>query len=272
MIRVIVADDEEITRKGLSMLPWVEEGFEVVGLAENGLKVLDMVDRLNPDLLLTDIRMPGLSGMELMDQLQSSHPELKFVFITAYHQMEYALKAIEMGAVGFVLKPTDPDEIMQACRKAAQQIEQERKRRLKEQEIRSQLREYSLTLQGTVLPEGEEDSTRKVVREIIRTLEERYMEELTIQRIAQQYHFHPDHIGRLIRQETGDCFSNILTRIRLQKAVELLGDPEIKVYEIAEKVGIHDSRYFGQLFKKHYGMTPKDFRKRNIPGSLKGDS
>lgn len=261
MIRLVIADDEPITRTGLSQLDWQHEGFTLAGVAANGLEALELIREASPDLLLTDIRMPGLDGLQLMSTIQGEKPGLKVIFITAYHQMDYALKAIDMGAVGFVLKPTDPDEILEVCRKARRQIEAERERTRLEEGLKGQLKEYSLTLQAKIRPEGEENLQHRVIREIVNHMTEQYWEDITIEQMAKRYHFNPDYLSRLFKKETGDNFLNTLTRIRMQKAVELLADPEIKVYEIAERVGIHDTRYFGQMFKKRYGTTPNEFRK-----------
>lgn len=141
MITMVIADDEHITRLGLQSLDWESEGFRLTGLASSGPEALDMVRSLAPDLLLTDIRMPGMDGLSLMKTLNQENRPVKVVFITAYHQLDYALSAIELGAVGFVLKPTDPNEIMAACRKAKLQIEAEREQAAAERDMRQQLKE-----------------------------------------------------------------------------------------------------------------------------------
>ncbi len=266
MIRLIIADDESITRKGLAMLDWAAEGFEVAGIASNGLEALEQVRDADAELLLTDIRMPGMDGLTLMGELAKERPSLKVIFITAYHQLDYALEAIKLGAHGFVLKPTDPDEILEACRKAKQAIEEEKERQRQDEGLRKQLKEYSLTLQGKILSDQEEGPGSSIVQEVLAHMEERYMEEITVESLARLHHFNPDYLSRLFKKETGENLMNALTRIRMQKAVELLADSRIKAYEIAEKVGIKDSRYFGQIFKKRYGVTLGEFRKRHFPG------
>ncbi|KRE45569.1 hypothetical protein ASG85_05925 [Paenibacillus sp. Soil724D2] len=262
MIRMIIADDEPITRMGLQSLDWKEEGFELVGLGANGLETLELIRAVHPDLVLTDIKMPGLDGLALMELIQAENPSIKWVFITAYHQLDYAMTAIKLGAVGFVLKPTDPDEIILACRKAKQVIEEDRKRNELELGLRHQLKEYSFTLQGMLVPDSDISKLNEVIAKIMEYMELNYMEEMTIAKVADMLHYHPDYLSRLFKKETGENFSDTLARIRMQKAVDMLADPQIKVFEIASRVGIRDSRYFGQMFKKHYGQTPNDFRKQ----------
>ncbi|OXM82999.1 response regulator transcription factor [Paenibacillus rigui] len=262
MISIVIADDEQITRQGLSILPWEEEGIVLAGLASNGLEALELVRSHRSDILLTDIRMPGMNGLEVMECARNEHPQLKVIFITAYHQLDYALKAIQLGASGFVLKPTDPDEIMNVCRKAKNSIISEREQKKATKDVQDRLKEYQYILEGKVKADTSLRSVSGVITNILQEMESRYMEDLTIQQFSQRYHFHPDYLTRLFKKETGDNFVNVLVRIRMQRAVGLLADFSIKVYEIAERVGVRDSRYFGQIFKKHYGVTPQDFRKR----------
>jgi len=262
MIRMIIADDEPITRMGLQSLDWLKEGFEVVGVAVNGLDALEQIRRTKPDLVLTDIKMPGLDGLALIELMKAEFPAIKCVFLTAYHQLDYALTAIKLGASGFVLKPSDPAEILAACRKAKQFIDEERARIALELGLRNQLKAFSFTLQGKLVLEKELSKWSEVTLQMIQYIELNYMQDMTITKLAETLHYHPDYLSRLFKKETGENFSDILTRIRMQKAVDILKDPQVKIYEIAERVGIQDSRYFGQTFKKHYGMTPNEFRKQ----------
>lgn len=271
MINIVMADDEPITRQGLALLDWAGEDFNVVGVAAHGLEALHMVRKWKPELLLTDIRMPGLGGLELMQIAISEQPNLKVIFLTAHHQLEYALEAITLGAVGFVLKPTEPEEIMKECRKAQRLIAMERSRSSLEDGMREQLREYSMTLQEKVMPQADADALHAVVRVMLDHMERHYMNNITIDSLAKMHHFNPDYLSRLFKKETGDTFINTLTRMRMQKAVSLLGNNEMKVYEVAEKVGIRDTRYFGQMFKKRYGVKPNEFRKQILYSDFQKD-
>lgn len=128
LLRMVIADDERYIRNGLSGLDWDSLGLEV-RLVANGLDALVLVRNWRPDILLTDIRMPGMDGMELIELTKRIHPECKSIILTGYPDFEYAQKAIEFGAVKFILKPADNDEIMSAVSKCAQQILKEQDRR-----------------------------------------------------------------------------------------------------------------------------------------------
>ena len=121
LLRMVIADDERYIRSGLSGLDWDLLGLEVQ-LVANGLDALALVHNWHPDILLTDIRMPGMDGLELIELTKRIHPECKSIILTGYPDFEYAQKAVEFGAVKFILKPADNDEIMSVVSKCVQQV------------------------------------------------------------------------------------------------------------------------------------------------------
>ena len=103
---VVVADDEEELRESVcSMIPWETLGFQLVGDANNGLDALELVEKLEPDLLLTDIRMPFISGIELARQVREIRPSMNIAFLSGYDDFEYAKQAIQYNIISYMLKP-----------------------------------------------------------------------------------------------------------------------------------------------------------------------
>lgn len=106
MYTVIVADDEEEIRKGIvRKVKWNEIGFQVIGEAENGIEALELVEKLEPDLLLTDIRMPFLSGIELARQVREVRPTVQIAFLSGFDEFRYAQQAIQYNIISYMLKP-----------------------------------------------------------------------------------------------------------------------------------------------------------------------
>lgn len=103
---VVVADDEEEIRESVcTMVPWEELGFQLLGEASNGLDALQLVEEREPDLLLTDIRMPFISGIELARQVREVRPATHIAFLSGYDDFEYAKQAIEYNIISYMLKP-----------------------------------------------------------------------------------------------------------------------------------------------------------------------
>ena len=216
----MIADDEHLIRQGLSSLNWESVDVKVVGTASNGIECWDMVQELKPDVLLTDIHMQGYKGTDIARMVKEHHLLTKIIFLTGYKEFEYAREAVELGIVSFVLKPSDPSEIFEAVNKAKIQIEQQN---------------LLMNEQNTLMRQVKENQMALV-------------------------HLCPVYLSRLVKKETGNTFLEILTRVRMEQACNMLRDPNNKVYEIALAVGIKDSKYFSQIFKRYYGMTPIEFR------------
>ena len=130
MYRCVIADDEPLDLEGLRrLIDWKSLGMEVVCAAGNGFAVLDFLRRESADILVTDIKMPILSGLEAARQAVRLHPGIKLLFISGYEDFHYAKHAIDLNASGYLLKPVDNDELYEQLRKLRDQLDQERTRR-----------------------------------------------------------------------------------------------------------------------------------------------
>ena len=259
MATLIIADDEHIIRKGLSSLDWQSVDVTVVGVASNGAECWEMVEQLKPDILLTDIHMQSYKGTEIARKKKKKGLLTKVIFLTGYKEFEYAREAVELGVVAFVLKPSDPAEIFEAVNKAKLQIEQQNLIMSEQSSLMRQVKENQMALFDKLLPD-EEMLTNETVKQLIQYLKSHYSETITLGSASEIVHLCPVYLSRLVKKETGNTFLEILTRVRMEQACNMLRDPNNKVYEIALAVGIKDSKYFSQIFKRYYGMTPVEFR------------
>lgn len=117
-IRVLLVDDHAVVRKGLCALFEREPGIEVVGEAENGERAVQIGERLRPDVVLMDLEMPGIGGIEATRQLSAAHPDTKIVILTSHAAEEDVFPALKAGAVGYLLKHSAPDDVIGAIRRA----------------------------------------------------------------------------------------------------------------------------------------------------------
>jgi DNA-binding NarL/FixJ family response regulator len=117
-IRLVIAEDETITREMLARLLALEDDIEVVGTASDGVKALTVLRHQNPDVLLTDINMPQMNGIDLTDTLRREMPDIKVVILTIYNDDDRVFAAIKAGARGYVLKDSRPEETIAAVRAA----------------------------------------------------------------------------------------------------------------------------------------------------------
>jgi len=119
MIKVIVCDDQAIIRDGLEMLLKLEKDIEVVGQAQDGAEAVAMVEKAQPDLVLMDLKMPGLNGIEATRQIRANYPQVKVLVLTTYDDDEWVFDAIRAGASGYLLKDTPREEVIKAVRGTA---------------------------------------------------------------------------------------------------------------------------------------------------------
>ena len=125
MLKVVVADDEaRVCQLILMLADWESLGMEVAGVASNGLEALELVERLHPDILITDIRMPGCHGLELIERTKGKVPQLEVVIISGYAHFEFAQAAIKHGVGDYLLKPIKRDELMSTLEKLGQRCRQ----------------------------------------------------------------------------------------------------------------------------------------------------
>ena len=169
---VIVADDEDELREAVcTMIPWEALGFHLVGSASNGLDALELVEQLEPDLLLTDIRMPFITGIELARQVREIRPAMHIAFLSGYDEFEYAKQAIQMNVVEYILKPINADELSAVLRRLKEQLDRERAERRNVELLRSRymenlpiLRElfYANLLDGHIEPGTERERAARL--------------------------------------------------------------------------------------------------------------
>lgn len=140
MYTVYLADDERLIREGLEKtIPWEALGLNLVGTAEDGRQALREIRELKPDIVLTDIRMPYLDGLELIRKIREEHPVCRVVIITGHGEFSYAQSAIQLGVSNFVLKPIDVTGLCRTLGKLTHELDSERHQKNEVEEMRAQL-------------------------------------------------------------------------------------------------------------------------------------
>lgn len=115
-MKVLVCDDQAIVRDGLELLLKLEADIEVVGAAQDGAEAVEMADKFLPDLVLMDLKMPGMNGVEATRRICASHPGIKVLVLTTFDDDEWVFDAIRAGAVGYILKDTPREKVIEAIR------------------------------------------------------------------------------------------------------------------------------------------------------------
>lgn len=263
MIRLLIADDEKLEREALAEL--VQRRFErevVLEVAENGRKAADTAVLWGADLILMDIEMPGMSGLDAARAVLAQRPSCRVIFVTAYSLFQYAHEAVHLGACDYLLKPVDPDELEASVRRAMRQIETERK--LEELAAAQPQPEQTETEEEAedAPEEGENSQTALVMAHVRRYLEDNYMFDLSLDSVGEILHISPAYLSAQFKKYQKMNFLDCLTELRINAAKELLSDPFRSSAEVASMVGYEDASYFARAFKKRTGMTPTQYRRQ----------
>lgn len=263
MIRLLIADDEKLEREALAEL--VQRRFErevALEVAENGRKAADTAVLWGADLILMDIEMPGMSGLDAARAVLAQRPSCRVIFVTAYSLFQYAHEAVHLGACDYLLKPVDPDELEASVRRAMRQIETERK--LEELAAAQPQPEQTETEEEAEdAPEESENSqTALVMAHVRRYLEDNYMFDLSLDSVGEILHISPAYLSAQFKKYQKMNFLDCLTELRINAAKELLADPFRSSAEVASMVGYEDASYFARAFKKRTGMTPTQYRRQ----------
>ncbi|MCL2231798.1 MAG: response regulator [Treponema sp.] len=260
MIRIIIVEDEKILRKGLALhTPWRDFGAVVIADVADGIDGEQIIEKLNPDIVITDIRMPGLSGIEMMRRLKG-RCDSEFILISGYGEFAYAQEALALGAKGYIMKPIDDEELFSVLRKTIEQVNEKKRHKnllnrlnVMEQTGGILFKEY---YPGT-------DYREKYLETAINTINSHYRENLSASDLSQSLGISESSFSKIFKNRTGYTFLEYLTNYRVQKAMEFLDEKSIRISEVAAMVGYTDYRHFGTVFKKIVGITPSEYRKGN---------
>ncbi|SFJ54650.1 two-component system, response regulator YesN [Paenibacillus sp. UNC496MF] len=347
MWKIAIIDDDRSVLKGLkSMIPWVELGAELVGEGMDGQEGLEIVRVSRPDIIVTDIYMPDMDGIEMIHSLRSDGYEGKIIIHSGYNDFEYARQALRLNVEDYLSKPISLQTLHAVLARAIRDLKltrlpspsiglvkwhrqlgeailtsQERKATLIIDDFLRQLDEqgvlalpairrfgiecwtmltYALNEAGLPLDETfppaliqeeinafmkpddfrcwiadkissicksrcSSEKHKEAVDFIIQYIQQHYFEEITLTELAEKVFISRNYLCDIFKKTTGETFHGYLTRVRMEKAKQLILAGKLHIYEIAQKVGYKNVSYFSTAFKKHFsGVSPTDINKRSL--------
>lgn len=360
MNRILIVDNSPIIRTGLAKMTESYPGEVLVsGTAANGQLALDWLEGHYADICITDIRMPLMDGLALIEYVNGHYPWMSSIIISSYDDFTYAKSGLELGAVDYLLKPVSEESLYRVLDKAFRRIRETRNHaanvlllkhltsrrdmmarwvehirynrhetmpllivdtldmlenwvdgrydllnplamewlflvveELKHEKITFHLEEgrdlglgdkliaaHKVRLYFRIccvrrLEEGarylfhimngdRSNQTRKAIERVQAFLEDNYAsKEVSLQQVADHVGFSKNYLSNLFKQETGTTIWNYLLDVRMKKAREMLLNTDLKLYEIADRLGYSEQIYFSRMFKERYGLSPLEFKKR----------
>lgn len=359
MVSVLIVDDEKLVRNTLKrFIPWEEIGIDVLYEAEDGRKGLELAEKHHPSIIITDIKMPHMDGMDFARKIREFPWHSRLVFLSGYTDKEYLKGAIHLHVDGFIEKPLNPQEITNLMTILAEQCQKDQAQTnatvfffrgsygptplnqdvftlakqdvhafgsaLKQKDrssavnilndlcrkmqscestppdyIRNVFSQIALQIENAAQLHGAkatQDESGKFVYATVKidqfaTLEytandlidsfftetdadtadpisliNSYLRtnyancELSIQEIAKRLNFNATYLCTIYKQKTGRTINAALTDIRMETARNLLLETQLKLYEVGEKVGYRDGKYFTKVFTREVGISPRQYR------------
>lgn len=245
MYKIVIIDDEPIIVEGLSRaMPWSEWECIVAGTAYDGVEGQKLIRNIKPNLIITDISMPGMNGLAMIAGLKGEFPDMEISILTGFRDFEYAQRAIQLGVTRLILKPSNIKEIEEAVSTMV-----------------SNLKKKNIQIK---LEESESNSANSfIVKNALKYIQENYTKKITLAEVAEKTYVSQWYLSKLLNKHTGKSFSDILNKIRINVAKDLLKNPSMRIGNIAEEVGFVDMAHFSRVFKKFEGCSANEYRNRN---------
>ena len=197
------------------------------------------------------MKMPRMDGVEMIAKLRENGCQAKFIILTAYSDFKYAQSALRLGVSDYLLKPLKDGELEFVVRRIQGQEEALESKVAKEQDM------------PVFRLNPVKNTKNKYVEQAVQLIREHFREDINISTVAGELEISEGYLSRVFKKETDYTFTSYLTRYRMKKAMSLLKDCRVKVYEVAEQVGYSDTAYFSAQFKKLIGISPSEYQDRS---------
>lgn len=250
MFRVIIADDEETIRNGLKkLIESYDLNLAVCGTAKDGKEALQIINKYHPEIMLMDINMPFMNGLEVIEMVRETDPDAKIIIISGYDKFNYAQKALELGVYSYLLKPIQFREFKNVITKAMDSYSERMWEKIKIKESGN-----------------EADGHKSVSLQVLNYIKEHFTQnDLTLNLMAERLHISQSYITKIVKEKTGSNFTDYLNNLRINMAIKILldADTDCTINEIAEMTGYSSQHYFSRAFKNYTGLSPMQYRTKN---------
>ena len=255
-MRLLFCEDEYLTRLGVvQTLKWADMGIDELDTARNGQEGMEKLALL-PDILLTDIRMPFISGLEIAEALKKQNPDSEVIIMSSYSDKEYLKKAIALSTVADVEKPLNLAQLEQSIRDAVSR----RRDRMRFREL-EQASEPPETF--TCMPDPNTPGFSHASRMVLQEIAEHYSDvDLSVDSLAERVHLSPVYLGSTFKEETGWNIRPLISAVRIEAACRLLRETNLPITRIAKQTGFNSANYFTRQFRLSQGITPNEFREK----------
>ncbi len=257
MVKLLIADDESLIREGIRKLIDFEAlGIDEVFEASNGKRAIELFEENIPEIVLLDINMPIINGLEVAKIIKQRAPYTKIAIITGYDYFDYAVTALKIGVEDYILKPISRQDVQDVLNKLIKGYKYILEQRQLQEAVTSILNETTNTEEHNT----NEASYKAIILEYLS--EHVFDPTFSLTELAEHVRLNPNYLSGVFKSNFGIAFQDYVMNMRLERAKILLLSTEMKNYEIADAIGMEDVNYFGVRFKSKFGVSPKQYKQR----------
>lgn len=249
MLDIIVVEDEAPIRDWIAYtISNISNEFNILASASNGKEAYELALNLKPKVIISDIKMPIMGGIELTKKIKEVFPDIYVILLTNYAEFSYAKEAISCGVYEYLVKsdirPKELKEILDKVNESVKELEKNKISRLQKESTLSESK----------------DGYSKTIKKSIDYIHKNYKQHISLQDISNYVFLSHEYFSRLFKEEVGENFSSYLTNYRMKKAESLIKNTDMKISQIAIEVGYTNASYFSRSYKKFKGISPEDDR------------
>lgn len=245
MLNILVVEDEAPIREWIVYtISNISKDFNVLASASNGKEAYELAVKLKPQVIISDIKMPIMDGIELTKEIKKIMPNVLIILLTNYAEFSYAKQAISCGVHEYLVK----SDI--------------RQKELKELlgNIYQNMQNNNPVSENQNHIEEKENKYSKSIKKAMEYIELNYKEHISLSNISKYVYLSSEYFSRLFKEEVGENFSTYLTIYRMKKAEFLIKNTDMKISQISNEVGYTNSGYFSKTYKKYKGVSPDEDR------------
>ncbi len=239
MYKVYVVDDDPmILDEIVANIPWLDNGFEVAGQSSDPILALTEIISIKPQLILSDLKMPRLSGIELMGKVKEAGIDCEYIMLSAYSNFEASRDFFRQHGFDYLLKPVDQQETQIVLERLSAYLS---------------TKKYSVSL--------ENQNIAPSFLNMISYIEENFNKKQNLDMLSKRFGLSTNYICNLFSKHYNTTLTRFLTKIRMENAVKLIEERSMTFKQIALECGYSDYYYFCRVFKEYYGSSPSSYLK-----------
>ena len=251
MFSIMISDDEQLERKVLTSILKKNSRVKDIIEAKNGKEALELNREYNPDIIIMDIKMPGINGIKALELIKNENSDKEIIMLTAYDDFDFIHKVLVLGGSDYIIKPVKPDKLMEIVNNIMDKIEN------KALDLEDRNEEYYKYLDRTLTNE------ENLIGKVNNYIEENMYKTIKLEELASLCNLSPGYFSKVFKKETGKTVITYINEKKIEKAKKLLKKSKEPIINISLDLGFDDCGYFIRVFKKITGITPKAFREEN---------